>query len=797
MLKVFSNRKVSPKRIKISNQYENKTRKLTFDTSELPEGFKYLVVSNKNNSVAYFLNDSTFSIESALTWESGLYYGNIVISNKEVVDKLESTNTLFISDTFEMYVEANNINAQALSEQPLPIELKLVYDDLLNLKKEIEDKIANGEFNGKSAYEVAVKNGFQGTEQEWLESLKYYHSEEFTQLAKQVLTYKSDAEQSAQSARESAQSAEQAKQIALEGAKSASKSAQSALEGANSAKESAKSAEQSKQSALEGANSAKQSAQSASESAESALKGKEYADSAKQSAEQAKESADSIKQFAIKESAEGNPTIINDSSEFVNQGLEVHGQSEQASTTGKNLLNPTGAFKQGWNINLPNVKFEVGKTYTFTPPKMAEGEACGLFAFASNTELVSYINNGITRSFTVKENADFSQGVILAGGSDTAMVDVDEKTAMVELGSVATEFEPYTGGKPSPNKDYPQEIISKEVSEIKVTGANLFDIDKVENFVTAYGLRTSREGEYIVISGVSTFTSENASFAIVFYEDYSLSGKGYEIVAKDIKDINIKYLYGFRNAEEKSIAVMMSLKEGVSYKGRFKVMVTNTEHKDVPYEPYKEQKITLSEPITLYSVPVSKDGNITIDSQMYKSDLICEKGGVYGVERNCYFREFKVAEMNNSEEFAGWKNVEDIFIFAEKDYNAIFNGEYMTNINNSNNLFLINTMTATNDKIVVLSKVIFEGTQSQIKEQYQELIIKSIFVRLEPTFEPLPDIDQQAIKALKTYFPTTVLNTGAFNKINYLADTKTYIENKIKEVNASLLETQNAILKGV
>lgn len=29
-----------------------------------------------------------------------------------------------------------------------------------------------GNVNGKSAYEIAVKNGFEGTEQEWLDSLK-------------------------------------------------------------------------------------------------------------------------------------------------------------------------------------------------------------------------------------------------------------------------------------------------------------------------------------------------------------------------------------------------------------------------------------------------------------------------------------------------------------------------------------------------------------------------------------------------------------------------------------------------
>ena len=39
---------------------------------------------------------------------------------------------------------------------------------------------------GESAYQTAVKLGFKGTEQEWIESLKYDHSEEFGNLAEEV-----------------------------------------------------------------------------------------------------------------------------------------------------------------------------------------------------------------------------------------------------------------------------------------------------------------------------------------------------------------------------------------------------------------------------------------------------------------------------------------------------------------------------------------------------------------------------------------------------------------------------------
>ena len=38
----------------------------------------------------------------------------------------------------------------------------------------LDGSLSNPISDGLSAYEVAVKNGFQGTEKEWLESLKGY-----------------------------------------------------------------------------------------------------------------------------------------------------------------------------------------------------------------------------------------------------------------------------------------------------------------------------------------------------------------------------------------------------------------------------------------------------------------------------------------------------------------------------------------------------------------------------------------------------------------------------------------------
>lgn len=87
-----------------------------------------------------------------------------------------------------------------------------------------------------SAYAIAVENGFQGTEQEWLESLRYDHSDEFGVLAGQV-------QENAESAAVSAQVAELSEQSAAQSANAAKQSAEQSAQAAADAGQIVKDAE--------------------------------------------------------------------------------------------------------------------------------------------------------------------------------------------------------------------------------------------------------------------------------------------------------------------------------------------------------------------------------------------------------------------------------------------------------------------------------------------------------------------------------------------------------------------------
>ena len=153
--------------------------------------------------------------------------------------------------------------------------------------------------------------------------------------------------------------------------------------------------------------------------------------------------------------------------------LELGGKTEQVQTTGKNLVN-ANVYEQGYltsvnagdkvsltqmqksfttnmevssmqgkNVSVSvRTKGKTGKKYVFTDE--TDTIITGVFDAGSN-------NYSEFKNITIPQNAKklfFS-----------VTYDVQENTELqVELGTTVTTYEPYTGNKPSPSTEYPQEI---------------------------------------------------------------------------------------------------------------------------------------------------------------------------------------------------------------------------------------------------------------------------------------------------------------------------------------------------
>ena len=182
----------------------------------------------------------------------------------------DSTGTILPGIRAADYVSKRDDRTPLSGEQPQT--LRYVDIDCSDMTADI------GAVIGASAYELAVKNGFEGTEEEWLENLRYDHSDEFAILAEQVRNNTNTASEAAQTAAIAANTAANA-------ANAANTSAERAAESESSASASEEAAAASERKAKDSETAAGQSAFNAADSAGAAATAKNEAEKAKNAAE--------------------------------------------------------------------------------------------------------------------------------------------------------------------------------------------------------------------------------------------------------------------------------------------------------------------------------------------------------------------------------------------------------------------------------------------------------------------------------------------------------------------------------
>lgn len=84
------------------------------------------------------------------------------------------------------------------------------------------------------------------------------------------------------------------------------------------------------------------------------------------------------------------------------------------------------------------------------------------------------------------------------------------------------------------------------------------------------------------------------------------------------------------------------------------------------------------------------------------------------------------------------------------------------------------------------------ATVDEFKAWLIENPLKIAYETTNPEFIPLPQSEQNAIRALKTYYPTTVITVDGGEldpdiKVTYTADTKNYVDNKVSAKVASII----------
>ena len=220
----------------------------------------------------------------------------------------------------------------------------------------------------------------------------------------------------------------------------------------------------------------------------------------------------------------------------------------------------------------------------------------------------------------------------------------------------------------------------------------------------------------------------------------------------------------------------------------------NKGNEALPYETYKPvQTLTIQTPNGLPGIKVDSGGNYTDkDGQQWICDVICEKDGVIGIERNVYPKhytqndyrynsaetEFKLYTYTDDEKNIINEQTEaicDVFVFDKRmkdnyTFRAVAGGIRA----------IVNGATSLDD----LKRLLPDG-------------FDVLFIRNTPTFEPFPQDIQNAYKALHTNYPTTIISNdeSAHMEVSYVADTKNYIASKIETpLQKQITDLQNALI---
>lgn len=518
-----------------------------------------------------------------------------------------------------------------------------------------------------------------------------------------------------------------------------------------------------------------------------------------------------------------SPLVIPDSAERPLERLELGGKTEQVQTSGKNLFDfsnlesgriniSTGALEEhnhtrrladyiditditSYSIYLPGYNKANGAVYVI------------IYYYDKDKNYLSYKPCGDKiekyENITPVENA-----VYIKVSLEQNTIDNPQNIFKVQLekGAKSTAYEPYTGGKPSPSPEYPQEIKSvgklnadtqKYEVSVKLTGKNLFDREKAKN--NSSWIIKDNDGYakfpiYVKQGNKITFSyTEKLTTGKKFYLGISLSDAG-STVAWLYHDttaslINNKYTIAATNDY---IYLMCSKSDIQNFVDTIQTLQVEISPTQTDYVPYAEQSLTLTSdrPITKWDRLVEQGGQI---GWLYGTEKYVVTGQEEFITNKSYALEESVDFSFINSNQAGIRNATDnfcnklTFVDAVWSKNDIGFGISGSEVHIRLSLDTIGATKTDESEIIknkfteYLSKKYSDGEPFEFwhKSKTQE-------------FVPLPQSEQNAIRALKTYYPTTVITVDGGEldpdiKVTYTADTKNYIDNKVSAKVASII----------
>lgn len=298
------------------------------------------------------------------------------------------------------------------------------------------------------------------------------------------------------------------------------------------------------------------------------------------------------------------------------------GESEQVTTTGAQLFD--GLLEQGsfdGVLNKIDSEYRVrnsvnrpvtpNKTYTISSRVAKEASIFELDSEGNFLRILSSFAS-LPLTFTTSSNGHYI-ALVLRISDTTAITPNMVNDVMLNEGTEALPWEPYTGGLPAPSPDYPQEIKKTVVSEIKTHGKNLINA-KLNQQISGndrYYIYDVNPGESLTMYLKQKTTVFDSAYPSAQHYHWFANKEGVFIKSGTI----CKLTFDSVNQEKEGISIMTVPDEAVclivdlgtyfSNSGtRIMTLECQIEKGEnfTGYEPYTESVITLSQPIELYRI---------------------------------------------------------------------------------------------------------------------------------------------------------------------------------------------------
>lgn len=507
----------------------------------------------------------------------------------------------------------------------------------------------------------------------------------------------------------------------------------------------------------------------------------------------------------IKSTESGTEINLTDSSDMNIQELHFFGKSEQKTTKGIQLLD-LSSMKSGTGDGLTYTNRGDGSVQVSGTATSQVGNIWFKGKYDTNSEKLTtlltleagkkyYIKDcilfeGVTNINTQTEVIEVSAEEYPEGRRITGIRNprqVVGKTyneviyPLIAESSTAVEWEEYTGGQPSPNPDYPQEIKSVESPTVKIVGKN-----KMKTYVNSsvtYKGGTLIFNEYLMKG--DTYYTLSADFGNSSYyvnenietvkELITLTGKT-SITFKTVKDIPLTATGRIpllkRNAASKEIPQKLMLVEGKTAE---------------EYEEYTEQTAQLTCELNGIDdvkdeLIVRADGTGTLIQRIYRIKNYIFPLSSAGKDDTAqktvlYYSRIVGAPIALATNFEQERVMCNKLRWPQYNIwgNAVNDKPYLIEIYSTSES-LPPQMVIRVPKDIDVEEFVDSGLDIQYK-------IKN------PIVTELSAEEVQKILALHTNKPNTTIwnDQNAEMQVTYVADTKSYIDNKFKELSNAIV----------